>query len=87
MGVDFQFLFNMAVGIGTVVGVPLIKMIFDRITAAQIKADNVLQQLNDYRLDAAERFLSIDRFNGFEERLFNELRAIKEKLDDKEDRR
>ncbi len=63
-----------------------LKLIFDRIGRAETYAAKAQSDLENYKLHVAEHFLSLRRFEGFEERLFLELKAIKDALAGKEDR-
>ena len=97
---DFQTAFNVAMGIGGVL-VPLVaKMLMDKIadaksagTSADHKAQEAKEKAQEakdaiarHQLYASETFLTVRRFEGFEERLFTELRGIKERLDEKADK-
>lgn len=83
---DFQTAYNVIMALVVPAGLFVVKMIFDRIEGARARADSAHDAIAEHRTYAAESFLTIKRFEGFEERLFGELRAIREALADKVDR-
>ena len=83
---DFQTLFNAGLGVVSVVVLPTLSMLFSRIKNAEDVASKAKSDLQEYKTKVAEDYVSVKRFEGFEERLFGELKAIKDKLDDKADK-
>ena len=83
---DFQSAYNVFMALVVPMVLAVWKMGNERITAAEEKAASAAAKLAEYKLHVSETYLAIRRFEGFEERLFSELKAIKEQLGDKQDR-
>lgn len=94
---DWQTLFNIAISVCGMAGVPLLKFIWDRIESAKQEsmtlgqegktiALDALRRHNEFRQEATEKFVSMAHFDKFETRLFAELEKITDKLDSKQDR-
>lgn len=86
MAPDFQTLYNVFMALGVPVGLAVWKMVNDRLAAAEAKATKANDELADYKLHVSETYLATRRFEGFEERLFGELKAIREQLGEKADK-
>jgi hypothetical protein len=91
--VDLQFIFNALIGLGGIVGPVVGKVIFDRIekaekaaAAAQARAESVERELNEHKLWAAEHLMRGHDFDRFEERLWKELRELRELIATKADK-
>lgn len=83
---DFQTIWNIVMTLGVPVGLYVVKLVFDRIAVAHARADAAHDLIAAHKTHAAETFLTVERFDGFEERLFTEIRAIRDALGDKADR-
>lgn len=94
LALDFQTVFNAVFAIAGAVGPLIVKSIFDRIKDAKDSSQRAEDRgaaaeraLLEYKSHVAETYVQAKRFDGFEERLFAELQKIRERLDDKADRR
>jgi hypothetical protein len=83
---DFQTVYNIVMALGVPIAGVIWKLATERIKDAETKAHQAAADLAAYKLHVSETYLAIKRFEGFEERLFGELKAIRERLDDKADK-
>lgn len=79
-------MFNACMAIAGTVGIPVAKMLFAKLDAAEKKASESKDALSDYKLHVANSYVSLERFQGFEEAIFKKLDRIEIKLDDKADK-
>lgn len=93
MTFDFQTAFNVALAIGGFLASFVLNQVFARISearreaaSAHMRAERAEKSLGEHKLYAAEHYLPVRRFEGFEERLFAELKAIRDSLDAKADK-
>jgi hypothetical protein len=91
--IDLQFIFNAIIALGGLLGPVVGKVIFDRIeksekaaAAAQAKAEAVEALLNEHKLWSAEHLMRGNDFDRFEERLWKELRELRELIATKADK-
>ena len=83
---DLQTILNLAIGVVTAVIMPLLAMLVTRIKTAEDVATKAAMDLQAYKTIVAENYISVRRFEGFEDALFKKLDAIWDKLDDKADK-